>query len=198
MYSSGPRQPQEAFLAPESRQQLTLSRGANSRAPVARLMGLPGGPQGTIATLRIMKKLARDSVRAPDQMVRQRALDIYRAAGVDNRAAWLGQAQALQKFVQNCIAYIRDPVDVELVQTPEVTLRLAAGDCDDQSTLLAAMLTATGHPSRFVAVGMNGQPFSHVLVETKIGEKWCAAETIIKKPFGWYPEGVTSRYKLDV
>lgn len=194
MYSGHNSRPASAdFSTPSPRQQITLSPD-NSRAPVARLMGLAPGVNGTIQTLRIMRKLARESVKQPDQRIRLTALEIFRGAGVASRAAWLGQAQALQRYVANNIAYIRDPVDLELVQTPDVTLNLRAGDCDDQSTLLAALLVATGHPSRFVAVGMDGGPLSHVLVETKIGERWCAAETIIKKPFGWFPPNVTSRY----
>ena len=54
-------------------------------------MGLPDGPNGTIATLRIMKKLARESLRAPEQRIRNTALQVFRNAGVDTRAAWMGQ-----------------------------------------------------------------------------------------------------------
>lgn len=164
----------------------------DARAPRAQLQGLPDGPGAVARTLSIMARLAREAVRAPNQYARLKALEIYRGAGIQARQ-YTQEARALQVWVQNCVRYVRDPVDLELVQTPEVTLKLLAGDCDDQSTLLAAMLTATGHVSRFVAIGMHGEPLSHVLVETKIGEKWTPAETILKKPLGWYPQGVTSR-----
>lgn len=168
------------------------------RSPRATLMGLPSGPAGTAATLSIMKRLAREAVNAPTQLARNQALEIFRGAGLRSRD-WIGEAKALQQWIQNCIRYVRDPVDVELVQTPEVTLKNRTGDCDDQATLLAAMLKATGHPARFVAVGIKGGPFSHVLVETKLNSsKWAAAETILKKPFGWYPPDATSRYERDV
>lgn len=144
-----------------------------------------------------MQRLAREAVRDPRQYARLKALEIYQRAGIGPKQ-YAQEARALQVFVQNCIRYVRDPVNVELVQTPEVTLKLSAGDCDDQSTLLAAMLDATGHEARFVAVGMDGGPFSHVLVETKIGDSWVPAETILKKPLGWYPSGVTSRLVRSV
>lgn len=155
-------------------------------------MGLPSGKAAVAKTLAIMARLAREAVRDPRQYARMKALEIYRQNNLPTRA-FNPEARALQTWVQNCIRYVRDPVDVELVQTPEVTLKLATGDCDDQSTLLAAMLAATGHPAQFVAVGMNNEPLSHVLVETKIGDKWIAAETILKKPFGWFPPNVTSK-----
>lgn len=162
------------------------------RLPRAQLMGLPSGPAAIASTLTIMRKLAREAVRDPRQYARLKALEIFRDRNVRS-ADYTAQVRALQSWVQDCIRYVRDPVDVELVQTPEVTLKLSAGDCDDQSTLLGAMLDATGHPARFVAIGLNGQPFSHVLVETRIAEKWVPVETIIKKPLGWYPANVTSR-----
>jgi len=166
------------------------------RAPRASLQGLPSGPAGTVATLRIMKRLANEAVRSPHQYARAKALEIFKSSGLRSRDTQ--EIGTLQRWIQNCIRYVRDPVDVELVQTPEVTLKLGTGDCDDQATLLAAMLKATGHPAQFVAVGINGGPFSHVLVETRLGRGWVAAETILKKPVGWYPHDATSRYVLPV
>lgn len=155
-------------------------------------MGLPSGPAAIAKTLKIMSDLARAAIRAPTQYARMQATKIYRDAGIGARQ-YTQEARALQTWVQQNVRYVRDPVDVELVQSPEVTLKILTGDCDDQATLLAAMLAATGHPAQFVAVGMNGAPFSHVLVETKIADKWVPAETILRKPLGWYPQNVTSR-----
>jgi len=59
-------------------------------------------------------------------------------------------------------------------------------------------LLSIGHPCRFVCVAFNGDPFSHVLVESKVGERWIACETIVPVALGWYPEGVTKRYVLNV
>jgi len=60
------------------------------------------------------------------------------------------------------------------------------------------LLDSTGHPSRIVAIGLDGMPFSHVLVETRIADKWVPLETILKKPMGWYPQNVTSRMVRDI
>jgi transglutaminase-like putative cysteine protease len=163
----------------------------------AKLSGIPSGRDGTIATLKHMRDFARAAVRDPSQTARMTALEIFKQKGVPPRK-WLAEISALHSWVRDRIRYVRDPEGVELVQTPEATLRIGQGDCDDKSTLLAAMLLATGHPCRFVAVGMGGAPFSHVLVEAKAGDKWIPAETIIQKPLGWFPAGVTSKYFLKV
>ena len=158
----------------------------------ATLAGIPNGEAGAVATLKRMRQLVRDAVRDQHQQIRETALNIVGSAG------FVDQVRRLQSFVQDSIRYIADPPDVELVQTPQYTLQQRAGDCDDQATLLASLLTAIGHPAQFVAVGMQGQPLSHVLVQTLIGQKWVSAETIIKKPLGWNPPGVTSHYILKV
>jgi transglutaminase-like putative cysteine protease len=140
-----------------------------------------------------MRAMVRDAVRDPSQRVRETALQILR--GVNT---FSDQARAIQQWVQSSIEYRRDPPDVELVQTPQVTLQLKAGDCDDQATLTAALLQATGHPAQFIAIGINGQPLSHVLTQTLIGTKWVSVETIERRALGWLPAGVTSYYIVKV
>lgn len=164
-------------------------------APVATLAYLPNGTAGTRETLRIMRGYARAAVRSPDQFIRHTALNIIQNIAPRN---WTGEVKAIHAYVRDNIRYVQDPDGIELVQTPEKTLELGAGDCDDKSTLLAALLIATGHPAQFVAVGMNGESFSHVLVETVIGDAWVPLETILPVQVGWYPAGVTSRYILKV
>lgn len=158
----------------------------------AALSGIPEDIPGAIATMRTMRQLVRDAVRDPAQGVRERALSIIGSAG------FVDQARALQDWVKTHIRYVRDPPDVELVQTPQKTLEYQAGDCDDQSVLLASLLMSTGHPARFVAVGLSGQPLSHVMVQTLVGQNWLGAETIIDRPLGWMPSPITSHYVLKV
>lgn len=166
-------------------------RAAQS-APPARLYVIPNGRAGTLATLKTMRQLVRDSLRAPAQTIRLQAISILREARVPARQ-YRREADVLQQWVRDRIRYLKDPVGIELVQAPERTLQIGMGDCDDKATLLAALLCASGHPSNFVAVAFDGGPLSHVLVETRIGDKWIPAETIINRPFGWYPSNVTSR-----
>ncbi|UCD03487.1 MAG: transglutaminase domain-containing protein [Candidatus Woesearchaeota archaeon] len=53
-------------------------------------------------------------------------------------------SKALYTFIRNRIAYINDPASREYVQLPQKTLLQEAGDCDDKSLALAAMLESIG------------------------------------------------------
>lgn len=173
----------------------TASPGdAPTPAPVV-LVNIPEGNAGTIATLRVMRDYARAAVRDPNQRIRSKALDIL--SGIPPRQR-IAEIKALHAFVRDQIRYTRDPVDVELVQIPEKTLEFGHGDCDDKATLLAALLMSTGHPARFCAVGFEGGGFSHVLVETPIGNGWMPLETIIPVDAGWFPDNVRRAYRLKV
>lgn len=168
----------------------------------ATLHGIPDGIPGAVATLRAMRDMARASLRDPAQGIRDACLSIITSD------RWIQQIRDIQQWVQSNIMYVRDPIDdnggVELVQTPQVTLQKRVGDCDDQATLVAALLSVIGHPCRFIAVGFNGQPLSHVLCQTKVeytgqdGRDWCAVETIKPEALGFMPPGVTSHYILKV
>lgn len=181
---------------------LQHSNTAGSLPTKATLRGIPDGMPGAITTLKVMRDLVRASIREPAQRVRETAL------GITSSGGWIAQIREIQSWVQDNIRYIQDPTDdtggVELVQTPQKTLDYAAGDCDDQSVLVSALLSALGHPTRFIAVGFNGQPLSHVLVQTKVGSSgddrrdWASVETIQPQPLGWFPPGVTSHYILKV
>lgn len=163
--------------------------------PPVQLKHIPSGDAGAVATVRIMRDLAKGAVRNPDQIVRTKVRELL--SGLPPRQ-WMAEIRALHAFVRDQIRYLKDPVGVELVQTPEKTLEYGQGDCDDKATLLAAMLSAAGHPARFVAVGLGGGPLSHVLVETQVGPRWIPLETIIDREPGWFPEGVTKAYRLKV
>lgn len=167
----------------------------------ATLHGIPDGIPGAIATLRAMRALVKDAIRDPAQQVRDSVLQIITSE------RWVQQIRDVQSWVQNNIRYVLDPIDadggVELVQTPQATLQKRAGDCDDQAVLVATLLSCIGHPCRFIALGFNGQPLSHVLTQTKVGNTgtasdWVAVETIKPEPLGFMPPGVTSHYILKV
>lgn len=106
---------------------------------------------------------------------------------------YAAEVQAIFNYVQNYIRYTRDIRGVETIQPAEYVLSRGTGDCDDKAVLLASMLESIGHPTRFVALGFRGNKFSHVLVESKIGNKWVALETTEPVRMGWYPPKVQNR-----
>lgn len=158
-------------------------------SPPAMLASLPGGSrQSTRATLRIMRNTVREA--KTHYPLIQLARQITLAAGVPQKD-WTGEARAIQQWVRDRIRYVRDPAGLELVQTPEETLRIKSGDCDDKSVLAGTLLQAIGHPVRFRAVGISApKQYQHVFPETRIGTKWVSIETTEPVDIGWLPAGI--------
>ena len=158
------------------------------------LQGLAPGADGVNQTLKAMVKFARAGQHSMPVISLARAI-INKALPMNGSARAPGaQMTALQHFVRDCVRYVRDPVGREMVQTPERTLQIGTGDCDDKSVLLASLLGSVGFVTRFVALGIRSELPTHVLVETRIGTRWVPCETIVAgvEP-GWYPANVTRR-----
>lgn len=156
-----------------------------SAKPAARsytLAGLPYGPEGTRITLGLMRRWVL-MYRVHPSII-ELAREIIAMVPGKQYAA---EAESLRSWVAENIRYTQDVYDVETLQSPLVTLEVKQGDCDDQATLLATLLNAAGHEARFVAIGTTPDEFSHVLVETKIGERWLPAETTEPVTLGQYP-----------
>jgi len=151
-------------------------------------MGIPSGKAGTVETLKIMRGLVRSYKKSVP--LRMTALDIVQSL---NQKDYAGELRALQQFVRDQIRYVRDIRGIETVSTPDQTLITRQGDCDDKSVLLATLLEAIGHPTRFVAVGYAPGEYAHVLVESRLGNGWIPAETTEPVDVGWYPPGMESR-----
>lgn len=152
--------------------------------PRLALYQIADGALGTRQTLRLMAMLVRDAVRG-DIAIRSKAADLVESI---HGHAFRDQARVLFEFVRDQIRWLGDVAGVETIQAPEVTLTVGYGDCDDKSTLLAALLMSIGHPARFVAVGFSRpNEFQHVYVETKIGADWVAMDpsTEFPMPMGW-------------
>lgn len=154
----------------------------------SQLREIPDGSRGTLETLRLMRSLTRKAKIA--MPIRNLALSLVRDLPQKDYA---GEARRIQEFVKTNIRYVRDIRGVETIQTPEKTLEIGQGDCDDKSSLVAALLESINHPTRFVAMGFNGGSFCHVYVETLLGKKWIGVETTEPVLFGWTPPNPSKR-----
>ena len=101
--------------------------------------------------------------------------------------------QALYVWVRDNVRYVRDPINTELLQTPARTLKNKTGDCDDKTTLLAALLASIGHPStlKFRVIGTEKQNhYSHVYLVARLNKKDVALDpTPSGMAMGWeYPK----------
>ena len=164
-------------------------------APLTSFLGtIPDGDAGVKATLRIMVSIVRKFKASLPMITLSRSI-VKSCAAKD----YVCEAAALQQYVQQTIRYTRDVNNVEQVQFPEATLSMGTGDCDDMAVLLATLAESVGFATRFAAVGLSGEGFSHVLAQLLIpGKGWVSAEVIpidsqgTQAPLGWYPpEGTT-------
>jgi transglutaminase-like putative cysteine protease len=131
----------------------------------ATFLTIPSGDGGTYATLAHMRRLARRG--ATHSLVRQTAASIVRGVSGTNG---LDQAQAIREWIGDNVAFLRDPLGIEALYTPDLMIRtiLTKGvtqvDCDDVATLAASLGLAIGLLARFIVVGFHSPkaPFQHV------------------------------------
>ena len=149
---------------------------------------IPKGYPGTLATVRHIINLIKKG--AKDFFVRQTALKILRLYGVRPKN-YLAEISALFDWVKRNIRYTKDIYKVELLHSARRMLEYRAGDCDDITILLSAMLESIGHPVRLVIVGRDPKRkrlFSHIYIETLYKDSWIPLDATMNKPMGWAPK----------
>lgn len=149
---------------------------------------LPGGFKGTDETVKIMCQLAMGRYGARSPKIRALAANIIKQAGIREKD-YRAEADALAAWVRDNIRYMKDVYGQETVSPPEeVAFNMGAGDCDDQSVLLAALLSAIGVPTRFKVMGLTPQMYSHVYLQALPvpAHGWVTYDPIMQdKPVGW-------------
>ncbi len=154
----------------------------------AQLALIPSGRAGVVETLRAMAQLAKSGAKSV--RVQERAMSLTQSCDQKDFAC---EVRQLHAFVRDQIRYVQDVDGVETIRAPEKTLEYMAGDCDDKSIMLSALLLSIGHPCRFVAIGYTPGVYEHVYVETKIGARWIALETTEPVNAGWEPPTPAAR-----
>src|SRR6266511_3951544 len=161
--------------------------------PRIRILRVPKGRRGTLLTARLISRLIRDG--AKDFYVRQKPIEIFRCRRVPAKDRW-GEVCALFDWVRRNVRYTRDIFRVELLHTPRRMLELRAGDCDDMTILLGAMLLSTGHPVRLALAGFRpNKPhvYTHIYPEVNVWGKWIALDATMNRPIGWAPPALWKR-----
>lgn len=151
---------------------------------------IPKGYLGTKRTVEYIKALIRSG--AKDFYVRQKAIDILLERGVTPKD-YRGEIKALYEWVQQNVRYTKDPFRVEVLHSARRMLQLRAGDCDDMTILLGAMLEAIGHPVRIVLAGpdsLRPRLFTHVYLEAYDKGRWIPLDPTMPYPMGWAPRGL--------
>lgn len=136
------------------------------------LQGIPEGRAGVKKTLDVMADLVNQSKKTPHirEFARSYVQDL-------SQKDIYGEVKRLFLFVRDNIRYIKDIRGIETLHTPEKILEQKAGDCDDKSVLIAALLESIGYECRFVAVAFKSNNFTHVFTQVKLRGKWISLET---------------------
>jgi hypothetical protein len=134
-----------------------------------------------------MIEAVKRSLRHP--AIRSLALTVLTRGNVPQREP-RRQVDAFYQWVIDNIRFIKDPLGVELIQRPEVSVKLKAGDCDDHSVLIAALSMAVGLPVRFKVIGETPEDFQHVYAEINVDGEWLPVDTTARRGVGYAPAGL--------
>lgn len=151
------------------------------------------GDAGVLATIKLMQSIVVGPEGVGSPAVRASAI-----AAVAGTSRGMDEITAVFQWVKDEIEFRGEYS--ETLQTPLVTLQLGAGDCDDHSTLLAALLQSIGFDTRFNTISTGGEndEFSHVYVEVleKKTRQWIALDTTVRSSWpGWQPKYFRSQVR---
>src|SRR5258708_2730935 len=154
----------------------------------SRTIAIPDGDGGVAATVKGMQAFAVTGAIDP----RIRGLALWITRDVPNRDSD-GEIKAIYSWVKDNIRF-RGEYD-EVVQSPDLTVKWKAGDCDDHTVLIAALLGAIGYKVRFQTVAVRGErDLSHGYAEyqdPRTGQ-WNALDTTVDQAYPrWQPPHIT-------
>ena len=136
---------------------------------------LADGDAGVEQTLRHIRALVEAGKKHP--VVRNYAVRALQAADPAKQHAFddAFRARTLFHAVQRDFLYVPDPSEKEMLQPPAYMIEQSkAGDCDDFSVLLAALLGSVGIAVRLVTIATypDASDFTHIYPEAWIGGRW--------------------------
>jgi hypothetical protein len=149
---------------------------------------IPAGDAGVAATIAKMKALITSPQGVRSFLVRQKTLE-----AVQGVQRGLAEVDSIFNWIKWNIEFRGEYG--ETLQSPEATLNLGAGDCDDQAVLAATMLASLGYETRFKTVAALDSPdeLSHVYVEVrdKSTQQWIPLDPTVEQSYpGWEPDGI--------
>ena len=144
------------------------------------LLPLPEGDSGTGVTVQHMIDLIEAGKK--DQTVNRAVAAIVRHVPQHNR---LAEAAAVFNWARRNIRFTSDTKGVETLRSPDETLRVGIGDCDDFVILICSLLESVGHTMRIITVASDPRDpsiFTHVYPEDYIRGRWVALDAARRNP----------------
>ena len=159
-----------------------------SSATIRSLSGVMGTPlvrgdRGVGQTIDLLRKLVDDAVKDPT--INVAAIRILQNANVQNFGT-LDRLRAIYDWISQPanFLYVPDPVGPfgpkETLRPARVLVEIHAGDCDDYTAFLAALLGTIGISTRAVTIAANPNfpnDFSHIYPEAEVSPSvWIAMD----------------------
>lgn len=163
----------------------------------SRTLPLSDGDIGTAQTIAHMRQLIDAGIK--DQQVNRTAIGIVWQTPQFSETP---KAQAIYQWCQQNLRFVTDMVGKETLRSARETLTVRAGDCDDFTILIAALLGTIGIRSRAVTVSSHAedpQSFSHIYPEAFVDGRWIAMD--IARPgaqFGLSPQTYFRKREWDL
>lgn len=156
---------------------------ATSSPMQMRAFHLPPGDAGVLKTVNRMESLVSGPEGVGSPFVHQTVREAIRGSVRD-----VTEIEAWFDWVKGRIEF-RGEAE-ETLQSPEVTLKLRSGDCDDFTMLLSAGLRSLGYQTAFRTVDTpsSGGEFEHVyaVVQDKLTHKWIPIDPTVDESYmGW-------------
>jgi len=88
------------------------------------------------------------------------------------------------------VRYTKDPFRIEVLHSARRMLELKAGDCDDMTIVLGALIKSIGHAVRIVLTGpdpLRPDLFSHIYLEARHHDQWIPLDATMPYGMGWSP-----------
>ena len=163
-------------------------------APVVTFTGTlaaaPSGAAGVFHTVRAMREAVNRN-KTDARIINAATTALFQSIERDEVA----EARALYQSMRGWIRYVRDVYGVETLAEPWLTLERRAGDCDDQSALLASMYEAVGYPTRFVmAAYSNPDVFEHIYLQVFANGEWLDVDPTEGFGLGVAPPGAVNTW----
>lgn len=136
--------------------------------PTSQTTTIPFGDDGALRTVEFIRQLIHDSTANPTVVAFARQL-AYQPT--PRSVPQVGAARAISVWLRGNWHYVEDPINRELLQSPDYMLEQYAndgyvsGDCDEAAILGASLGAAIGIPSVLTLVGFDdgtGGLYSHV------------------------------------
>jgi hypothetical protein len=118
------------------------------------------------------------------------------------------KVESIYNFIVNHCRYVQDPIGLELLKTPIVSLETLemyqspAIDCDDGTILIGSLVMSIGVPYALRAVGFNNDDYSHVYGLVYFNDKgWVPVDFVVGKKggvMGEEPKGITKIKDMEI